>query len=159
MEIFSFSIRLRLRHPQADPDLISENMGRTPSRHWRTGELMRGPEGTERGRTYNDSYWCSEARRGEDSQLLDVLKSDLEDLEKRAEFLKEFCASGGQIICYISWFASARYGGDTIGFSILRRLADLRISLALDVYSAAKEEQPPPAETPERLPQPGKPIE
>jgi hypothetical protein len=98
---------------------------------------MRGPEGKNLGRVYDDTYWASEFRRGEDSALLDVLQSDLADLERRAQFLGEFCASGGRIVYYISWFSSERSGGETLDFNLLDRLADLRISVALDVYSAS----------------------
>jgi hypothetical protein len=137
MEIFRFSAHLRLRHPNADPDVISKRMGRPVRRQWRTGELMRGPEGASLGRAYSDTYWSSEPRKGEDSELIAVMESDLQDLEKREPFLREFRDSGGRVVYYVSWFSGDRSGGETISFEILRRMADLRISLALDVYSAA----------------------
>lgn len=134
MEIFRFSSHLRLRHPYMDPNVISEALGRIPRRQWRLGELKRGPEGKELGRTYDHTYWASEPSRGEDSALIDVLKSDLDDLGKKTLFLEEFCSTGGSIEYYISWFTSDRSGGETISHTLLRRLADLYISLSLDVY-------------------------
>ena len=66
---------------------------------------------------------------------MDVLESDLDDLETRAAFLANLCASGGNIQYYVSWFASDRSGGVTISFRQLQRLAALQVSVALDVYS------------------------
>ena len=107
-----------------------------PSRQWRRGELKRGPEGDAPERKYEDTYWVSEAREGEDAQLLDVMHSDLDHLESRSPFLREFCAAGGGIQYYISWFASDRSGGTILSPSILKRFSDLNIYLAFDVYSS-----------------------
>ena len=84
---------------------------------------------------YDYTYWSSQAKRGEDSELLEVIEADLQELEKRRPFLAEFCSSGGRIQYYVSWFASDRSGGETIPYHLLQRLAALRISLSLEVYS------------------------
>jgi hypothetical protein len=118
-----------------DPALITEALERRPSTQWRIGELRRGPRG-QLGQVYENTYWTSELTRGEDSQLLDAIDAELTELEKRAAFLQEFYESGGTITYYVSWFASDRSGGDTIGFRTLGRFAKLHVDLSLDVYSA-----------------------
>ena len=135
MDIFRFTNRIRLRHPEIDPDEISQALEMEPATRWKVGEPMRGPQG-KLGRFYTDSYWASEARRGEDSELLDVIDADVTELEKRAAFLEKFWLSGGRITYYVSWFASDRSGGEILPASTLGRLAALHIDLALDVYSS-----------------------
>ncbi|MBZ5727651.1 MAG: DUF4279 domain-containing protein [Acidobacteriia bacterium] len=135
MEIFRFSIHLRLTHPSADPDDISTALSMAPSRKWKAGEARTTPDGQPLAGIYAHTYWASEAKKGEDSELLAVMESGLDELEKRAPFLSNFVASGGRIEYYISWFASERSGGDAIPWRLLARLAALHINLSLDVYS------------------------
>lgn len=134
MEIFSFARRIRFQHPDEDPDRITSALGILPARKWKRGDPVRGQKGPV-SRVYDHSYWSSEPIKGEDSELLDRLDADLTFLETKALFLRRFRETGGRITYYVSWFASERSGGDTIGFNLLGRLAALRIDLALDVYS------------------------
>jgi hypothetical protein len=86
MEIFRFTNRIRLRHPNIDPALITEALKMQPSTQWRVGELWRGRRG-QLGEVHDHTYWASDARRGEDSeQLLDVIDADLAELEKKGGF-------------------------------------------------------------------------
>ncbi len=114
-----------------------------PSRKWKAGEPRTTPDGQPLEGVYEHTYWISEAKKGEDSELLAVLESDLDTLEKCAPFLSSFLASGGGILYYISWFASERSGGDTISWRLLERLAALHINLSLDVYSYQEPGGPP----------------
>ena len=142
MDIFRFSTNLRLHHPTMSPDEISTALGMTPKRAWQVGHERVTPNGMKLEGVYRDTYWSSSGRSGEDSQLLDTMDSDLSQLEGKKAFLDTFVATGGRVTYYISWFASDRSGGSSLSWSLLEKLAELKIDLALDVYSHREEETP-----------------
>jgi hypothetical protein len=139
LEIFRFSTRIRLHHPAMAPAVISSALNKTAGRQWKAGDVRRRPDGTEIGGTHKETYWCSEAAHGEDAQLLQIIDADLKQLETVRQFVEEFVSTGGRIEYYISWRASDRSGGEILHYEFLRRLASLRISIALDVYSCRPE--------------------
>jgi len=55
-------------------------------------------------------------------------------IETRRPFLIQFCSSGGTIEYFIGWFTNGLNTRETFGWELLRRLADLGISLSFDVY-------------------------
>lgn len=125
MEIFRCSVNLRFRHPDFDPQAISETLGIAPRVQW--------PAGTKKYKP--GSYWTSESVKGEDGALLDILASWAEKLEPHKAFLEQFTSTGGNVELYVSWFTSERSGGETLDWKLLGRLAALRIDLSLDVYA------------------------
>src|SRR5450432_3247062 len=135
MRIFRFTISLRLRHPVLTSAEISAALGMTPKRQARvaTRRAVSDDFGGTAGAT--ETYWSSEGRSGEDSQLLQVLEAFIAELEPHAPFLSSFRASGGRVELFVGWFASRRSGGDEIGYDLLKQLGDLQIDLSFDVYS------------------------
>ena len=141
MEIFRFSASIRMRHPSMDPEVITAALGIEPARAWRAGQDRVQKDGTKIGTgLYENSYWASHRKRGEDQELIEVLNSDLTLLEQKREFISEFLSTSGHITYYVSWFSSERSGGLELHWSLLKRLSDLQLNLSLDVYSAELEE-------------------
>jgi hypothetical protein len=57
MSEYEFTISLRIRHPDIDPSLISEQLGVEPQHTWRAGEARRDATGDELRGVYRESYW------------------------------------------------------------------------------------------------------
>jgi hypothetical protein len=51
---------------------------------------------------------------GEDSALLRVMETDLDELEKRASFLSDFHSTGGRAEYYISWLSQEIDGAERL---------------------------------------------
>jgi hypothetical protein len=117
-----------------DPEKISNGLGAIPSFSWKAGEQRTTPKRQPLEGINKDTYWCSEAVHGEGSELCASLASHLSMIETRRPFLIQFCSSGGTIEYFIGWFTNGLNTRETFGWELLRRLADLGISLSFDVY-------------------------
>jgi hypothetical protein len=101
---------------------ISTALGMSPKRQTRAAarradcDHLGGAAGT------TDTYWSSEGRSGEDSELVEVLEEYIAELEPHASFLSSFCASEGRVELFVGWFASLRSGGEIIRHNLLKRL-------------------------------------
>jgi hypothetical protein len=82
---------------------------------------------------YRESYWVCTVARESGTNLPEVLDRELHSLEKHELFLAEFCATGGSIEYYIGWFTETN-SGVVLDWSLLKRLATLKIDLDIDVY-------------------------
>jgi hypothetical protein len=91
-------------------------------------------DGTESGGVNEQTYWSSRIETNESDSLVEALNTSLADLEVHRDFLRKFAASGGEIEYFIGWFTTETSGGEIIDWKLLKRLADLRIGLSLDVY-------------------------
>lgn len=66
--------------------------------------------------------------------LAQRLESELDKIEKKADFLTQFCSSGGKIELIIFWDTEEMNTGELFGWEILKRLSSLHINLGFDVY-------------------------
>jgi hypothetical protein len=135
MNPFDFRVSLRLHHPAMDPDEITSKLNMTPRFKWKAGEKRVTAKGTALDGFRESSYWYSNLVRHPDETLSDALRENLKALEPAGEFLDHFCRTGGSIEYFIGWF-SASNSGETFDWELLQKLAQRRISLALDVYGA-----------------------
>ena len=134
MNAFSYKITLRLRHPEMDPDAISAALKMQPRFRWMAGQPRRTPLGQPLDGTCRETYWSSEVTEGSGFNLADTLESLVQELEHHKEFLEGFCATGGSVEYFIGWFTDGRNTGATFSWDLQRRLAGMRVHLALDVY-------------------------
>jgi hypothetical protein len=115
-----------------DPALITAGVGMEPRNQWKAPGRANRP----------GTYWCSEQRRGEDSEIADVLENLLDQLESNKTFLDQFTSTGGEISFFVGWFTSERSGGSTLCPTLLGRMAALKISLELDIFGSAAGKSP-----------------
>ena len=135
MHPFRYTIHLRLHHPDIDPDLISVALELKPFVKYQAGKPRIGPKGTQLGKGVSkQTYWCSEGVRGEGHDLADTLESQVQKLEEKRDFLDGFCTTGGWVELYISWFTGEDNTGEVFDWSLLQRLATLKVTLDIDVY-------------------------
>lgn len=143
MNPFRYSISLRLRHPSMDPEKISTALGETPRFSWKAGERRRTPTGQSLEGLNDTTYWCSQSIDGKGFDLASTIGLNLESLESHRSFLTGFCSTGGEVEYFIGWYTDGRNTGETFNSDLLKRLADLGIDLAFDVYGAEQPVVPP----------------
>ena len=125
---------MRLTHPNMASEDISAALGMKPRFSWTAGEPRRRPDGVELPGTNDKTYWCCPLAVDPSSSLVDALRASISNLQNCKPFLQTFVETGGEIEYFIGWFTTATSGGDTLDWELLRQLADLKISLSLDVY-------------------------
>lgn len=115
-----------------DPDEISSSLALKPSVTWKRGEQRRTSNGVVLEGSYDQSYWVGSLPMDSNPQgLVDTLEHYLLNLEKRAEFMRDFNNTGGNAEFFVGWFGT---GGATFAWDLLERCAFLRIELGMDVY-------------------------
>jgi hypothetical protein len=129
----SFKISLRIRHPDRDLAEVCAKLGRVPRPIWKAGDQRRTPKGTALPGTREASYCAIDFDEAADLRLAAHLDFIAGSLMPHRSALNEFSSSGGEMSLYISVFPSEN-SGETIDTSILEKLAELKISIDLDVY-------------------------
>lgn len=133
MEKFRYKVSLRFSSKVVDPSEISGRLGLTPRISHRMGDARSTPKGAPLKGVYSTNQCLFELapRRGE--LLGAMLERTVDDLECHSELFLQVAESGGTSEFFIGWF-SPQNSGATFDHQLLRKLADLRIDLALDVY-------------------------
>jgi hypothetical protein len=121
-----------------DPKKISAALGQVHRFSRKAGDRRMTPSGQALEGLNDTTYWCSESIDGDGFDLASTIRSNLESLESHQSFLADFCAAGGEVEYFIGWYTDGRNTGETFDSGLLRRLADLQIGLAFDVYGLDK---------------------
>ena len=143
MQLYSYSIALRIWHPNIQPDEITQALGIVANRSWKEGQPRATPKGTPLEGTYRESYWSADPfDRGEcsstDAQIEDALLEVLEILEPKDEFLHRLHSEGARILVHVSSFSARNYAFE-LSPELLGRYSKLGVSLAHDVYPFAQQ--------------------
>lgn len=133
---YRFKLSLRLRHPRLEADEITKLLRMEPRTKWSVGEPRRRTDGTATEGVNDHTYWTYNVPNTE-TGLVDALNAHLTELESRSDFLRECVATGGEIEYFVGWFTTDVSGGDTLDWQLFKRLSELKINLALDVYGNA----------------------
>src|SRR5579872_6475287 len=128
-----FTVSLRLRHPHISADAISKAFEIQPDRAWTVGEERTTPTGGSLGGIRDDTYWCHRISIASPDYPSSKINASLHLLEKARAFLKDFVESGGTAEYFVGWF-SGPMSGDSLEAELLRRMGDLGVGIALDVY-------------------------
>lgn len=142
MQRYSFTVALRIWHPNVDPALISGNLGLNPQRSWQAGEARRTPKGTPLTGVYPESYWhCDPFDAGEysstDQTAEEVLTDVLGVLEPHKSFLLLLREQGVRIHLQVSSFSGRNYALELSPHMLLCS-AGLGISIVHDVFPYAQ---------------------
>jgi hypothetical protein len=126
-------IHLRVHHPQLPPDGIAASLGISAVRAWQAGK----PRTTPKGRPLpgdNKETYCAFELNYETTKVPgnidDVVRGFL---EPRSAVFLELAESGGRTELYVTWETSSNVG-DIFAWQFLKRLVDLRISLAVEWF-------------------------
>lgn len=137
MSDYEFTMSLRIRHPDIDPERITQTLVLRPQHCWRVGEERRGASGELLPGTYRESYWVcalmSEPRlatesTGVESELMQVLSN----LHESLEFLRSIHTSGGAAEVHVSVFAREAFRIELLA-EMASMLGQVGIGLTLEV--------------------------
>lgn len=137
MSDYEFTMSLRIRHPDMDPDLITRTLGLQPQHTWRAGEERKSSAGDVLNGTYRESYWVcglmpqpklSTGQVGVESELQHALST----LRRSFDFLQSLQESGGTTEVYINIFAREEFRIDLLA-EVSAVLGRLGITMAIEV--------------------------
>ena len=131
---YTFSVALRIHHPEISPDAISKALGCPPMHSWRAGDAKPSPG---KG-IYSETYWIASVAEGHAEDLSSALGRLVDGYQSKKDVFHELRRSGGNVEFFIGWFFNQN-SGDVLGFDLLSKLAELKIDLAFDVYNSADE--------------------
>jgi hypothetical protein len=142
MQRYSYSIALRIWHPNITPDLITRALGISPNRSCEAGKPRSTPKGTLLEGTYRESYWNADPfGRGEysstDDLVEDALVEVLHVLEPKRDFLLNLRSNGARVLVQVSSFSGRNYALE-LAPELMSRYAAVGVGLAHDVYPCAQ---------------------
>lgn len=142
MQNYSFSIALRIWHPNIDPAVISRILGLKAKYSGIAGAQRTTPQGRKLSGTYAESYWHSDPfGRGEyistDELAEDALASVIEILSPKKSFLLLLREQGARIHLQVASFSHRNYALE-LSPTFLASCAELGLSLVHDVYPYAQ---------------------
>lgn len=88
-------MRLLVRHPRLDPELVSSRLGLRPHITQMAGDPRKAPNGTPLGGTYADSRWGWSARFEGKREFFDEVAALVQRLGPHKEFLSQVTDGGG----------------------------------------------------------------
>jgi len=137
---YTYSVSIVIRHPTADPEEISCELGLLPTKSLKVGSKKYSPNGKVYLGVSEQTYWrCnlhSEHRaRAEDGFLEDYLASLNSKLAKSKPFFKLLVDSGGYIEYFIGVFGGEYAIMATLSPSLLKQTAELNIAIGFDIYA------------------------
>lgn len=139
MQDFSFVVALRIWHPSIDPEIITKQLGLSPSHQSKAGAPRITPKGRALGGVYTESYWSTDPFNGRDyrsyeDRIDEVLFDIISHLESKREFLLVLKDSGARMHLQVSTHSNRNYAL-VYPPELLMRSAQLGLSLVHDVYS------------------------
>jgi hypothetical protein len=142
MQSYTFSVALRIWHPNIDPSAISSVLGMEAKYSAKVGAQRMTPKGHLLSGTHQESYWHSDPfMRGEytstDDLAEDVLAEVLSCLLPHKEFLLSLLAQGARLHLQIASFSMRNYAFE-LSPQLLAQCGSLGLSLVHDVYPCAQ---------------------
>jgi hypothetical protein len=128
-----YEIRLLIKHPNIDPDRITETLGLAPQvtavaggiRKTRTGAILPGP--------HKVSAWSHSFRIEGNRRFFSDVEKMIDRLEPHKALLTEIADSGGSI-CLIVDMPGEVNTGSVLHWRYMARLSDLHIDLGIEVF-------------------------
>lgn len=130
--VYSYTISLQVRHPDADPGYIVSGMELPAHRMWKKGEPRTTPKGAPLEGRYRETYCVFDLGKGHDGNLAAHLQTIVETLKPKRAFLTQLRAAGGSTAFFVSWEAGKR--GEVFDVQLLSDIAALGIALGIDPH-------------------------
>jgi Domain of unknown function (DUF4279) len=127
-----YKISLRITHPSIKSDEITREIGLQPDIFYSVGDQKKTPVGTQLHAVRKESFWCCNLPESGDS-LEEAIQSFTDSLEVRKIFFQRLTSTGGRIEYFIGWFCAGN-SGFVMDCDISKKLSDLQINLAFDIY-------------------------
>jgi hypothetical protein len=131
-----FCVQLFIVHPTIAPTEITDTFGFEPKYARQVGQPRRTPNGTALPGLYPDTRWrYSIEYETNDQWFAAAVEAFVIRLEPCKAFLKQLFATGGRGTVIIQFLGDDGHFGDELSPSILIKLADLGLSLGVEVYT------------------------
>lgn len=142
MQSYSFSVALRIWHPNIDPEVISRNLGLNAKHAAMAGTERTTPKGRKLGGVHAESYWHSDPFEigdyaSTDDLAEDVLASVAEVLAPKKSFLLLLREQGARLHLQVASFSHRNYAVE-LSPEFLRGCGELGLSVVHDVYPCAQ---------------------
>jgi hypothetical protein len=131
--LLRYDVRLLIKHPRIDPQLISERLGLAPKVTHLAGAKRATPTGTPLSGTYRQSMWGWSARTEGKRAFFDDVVALVQQLRAHQAFLSELVDAGGSIEVIVH-LPGDKNLGSTIGWQELKIFAELKIKLGVEVF-------------------------
>jgi len=133
MNPFKYDASFRVRHPEMEPEHISEELGLKAKHQWKAGTARKTPKGEPLKGMYENTYCSFELKHPQNTGLCNLLKQFNHRLYERKEFLKSIRLSGGTLEYFVGWY-SDKDSGELFDLELLTQLVELGIDLSIEVY-------------------------
>jgi hypothetical protein len=131
--VTDFSLFLMVKHPTADLSDLPQALGLRAARIWKVGEPRVTPKGKSLDGLYRDSYCGLYLDHSGSATLPEAIASAIDQLRPNCGVIDTLIAGGGRFLLNVYWH-SAFNTGEEFDASLLRALADMNISLGVDIY-------------------------
>ncbi|MDR3157488.1 MAG: DUF4279 domain-containing protein [Zoogloeaceae bacterium] len=137
MHPFCFSVSLRTFSKSPDPTVapteIAAKLEMNPEYIHKMGERRTTPDGMFLEGIYDENYCTFSLDRKGEEELNEMLARIIIELLPHKNLFHRIRSEGGRAEFFIGWFSTGNTG-DTLGHDMLKKMGDLGIDLALDVY-------------------------
>jgi hypothetical protein len=132
-----FSLRIVIRHPSIDPNTISKELEFEPLRRWQAGEPRETPKKRPLEGVWPDTRWIYVVNHREGADFGGEIEKLADNLLSKLPFLEMIHNSGGDITLSVSLPGDVNQES-AISWSVLSKLAKLRINLGAEVFPDMK---------------------
>lgn len=138
---YHYKVSLCFTHPSASPEEITKAVGIQATHAHKVGESRTTPAGTPLKGSYKNTYWSAnlcgnKLQYSEEAEFQECLLRIAGQLEPAKDFMRAFVESGGEIEFFIGLFCPLN-SGIVFPWTLLARLASLRVGLSMDYYPGA----------------------
>ncbi|MDR7219960.1 DUF4279 domain-containing protein [Aminobacter aminovorans] len=136
--VFRYAVSLQIKHPHVHPEHVCAELGSSPEYSWVAGEPRKTPKGTPLSGVYKENYCIFDMGSGHDGALVQSLDRALQELHSKGEYLRHLRSTGGTLMFYVFWYPNGDTGA-VFQADLLMRMADLGISLGINVYELSED--------------------
>jgi hypothetical protein len=128
-----YNVRLLVRHPNIDPERITNTLRLAPHLSAIAGSARRNPKGAILPGVHRHSVWSHSFRLEGNRRFFSDVVNLINKLEPHKTFLVELANSGGSI-CLIVDLPGDTNIGDVLSWREMARLSALQIDLGIEVF-------------------------
>ncbi|RVT90169.1 hypothetical protein [Sphingomonas crocodyli] len=127
---FKYRVWFQVRHPDHDAEDIIEQLGLAVARSWQAGQPRLTARGDNMPGQFEHSLCIFDVGSGDDGQVASRLRTVINLLQTKADFMQGLTDTGGALSFHISWMVGPR--GAVLNNRLLNDMAALGIDLAID---------------------------
>ncbi|MGD9582224.1 MAG: DUF4279 domain-containing protein [Lysobacterales bacterium] len=130
--VVSYSVQLLIKHPELDPEEITNTIGMKPTKSWKRGDPVTTPTGLLVGGVHSDSSWSySDSIHMEmEAGHFDTIEKLINQMYDKRAFFSKIKSSGSRLE-FVLIFYDGEYISAEIAPEHLQKLCELGFSLGV----------------------------